>query len=113
MSLTDSAIRSPSPERHDESTTLELPTLPVPVISRFYGIVVFMNYNDHEPPHVHARSGGGEVLLEIRSKSVVGEFPARALRLLIEWADLHADELEVNWERARQHKHLLPVEPLH
>ena len=23
----------------------------MPEISRFFGIVIFMNYNDHEPPH--------------------------------------------------------------
>lgn len=84
----------------------------MPVISRFYGIVVFMNYHDHDPPHLHARHQGSEVLIEIRSGNVVGDFPARALRLLLEWTDLHAEELEINWNRAREHKHLLPVEPL-
>ena len=37
----------------------------MPVISRFYGIVVFMNYNDHDPAHIHARCQGDEVLVEI------------------------------------------------
>ncbi|KPJ83376.1 MAG: transcriptional regulator [Gemmatimonas sp. SG8_23] len=84
----------------------------MPVISRFYGIVVFMNYNDHEPPHFQARYQGAEVLVELDSGRVVGEFPARALRLLVEWHELHRPELEVNWQRAREHRHLLPVEPL-
>ncbi|MDH3206524.1 MAG: DUF4160 domain-containing protein [Gemmatimonadota bacterium] len=84
----------------------------MPVISRFYGIVVFMNYRDHDPPHLHARHQGAEVVLELRSGTVIGDFPPRALRLLLEWADLHAEELEVNWNRAREHRHLLPVEPL-
>jgi len=84
----------------------------VPIISRFYGIVVFMNYEDHEPAHIHARYQGFEVLLEIEATEVEGYFPPRALRLLVEWADLHRDELRLNWKRAREHKHLLPVEPL-
>jgi hypothetical protein len=84
----------------------------MPVISRFYGIIVFMNYSDHDPAHFHARHQGGEVLIELRSRQIVGHFPPRALRLLMEWTDLHREELDVNWERARQHKHLLPVEPL-
>jgi hypothetical protein len=84
----------------------------VPVISRFFGLVVFMNYNDPDPPHVHARYQSHEVLLEIESKGVVGDLPARALRLVVEWADLHEEELMVNWRRAREHRHLLPVEPL-
>jgi hypothetical protein len=84
----------------------------MPVISRFYGIVVFMNYNDHEPAHAHARYGAAEVLVEIKSREVIGEFPPRALRVLLEWVDLHQEELETNWTRAREHKQLLPVEPL-
>ena len=84
----------------------------MPVISRFYGIVVFMNYNDHAPPHFHARYGDAEGVVEIASLFVSGDFPPRALRLLREWAELHREELEVNWRRAREHKHLLPVAPL-
>lgn len=84
----------------------------MPVISRFHGLVVFMNYNDHEPPHVHARYQGAEAIVEIETDRVVGDLPPRALRMLLEWVDLHRDELKVNWRRAREHKHLLPVEPL-
>ena len=84
----------------------------MPVISRFYGIVVFMNYRDHDPPHIHARYQGSEVVVAIASGEVTGHFSNRALRLLREWVDLHRVELEVNWNRARGHKHLLPVEPL-
>jgi hypothetical protein len=84
----------------------------MPIISRFYGIVVFMNYNDHDPAHCHARYQGVEVVLEIGSGEIVGHFPPGALRRLVEWVNLHRDELEVNWVRAREHRHLLPVEPL-
>jgi hypothetical protein len=37
----------------------------MPVISRFYGIVVFINYNDHNPPHFHARYQEQEVIVDI------------------------------------------------
>ena len=84
----------------------------MPVISRFYGLVVFMNYNDHDPPHIHARYQDAEAIVAIATGRVTGELPPRALRLLLEWVDLHREELEVNWRRAREHKHLLPVEPL-
>jgi len=84
----------------------------MPVISRFYGLVVFMNYNDHEPPHVHARYQNGEATVEIETGHVMGEMSPRALRMLVEWVDLHREELEVNWRRAGEHRHLLPVEPL-
>jgi hypothetical protein len=54
----------------------------VPTISRFYGIVIYMNYNDHDPPHFHARNQGSQVLVEINSGAVTGTMPKRALQLV-------------------------------
>ena len=84
----------------------------VPVLSRFYGIVVYMNYRDHEPPHFHARYQGQEVLVEIESGLVKGSFPKRGLRLLLEWMEVHREELERNWARARNQLPLEPIDPL-
>ena len=39
----------------------------MPEISRFYGIIIFMNYNDHSPPHYHAKYEDQEIIMEIRS----------------------------------------------
>src|SRR5215831_6280573 len=36
----------------------------------------------------------------------------RALRLVREWAELHSEELLVNWNRARDYEPLVPIEPL-
>ena len=58
------------------------------------------------------RYQGEKAVVAIRSGEVTGHFPPRALRLLVEWVDLHRDELKVNWDRAREHQHLLPVDPL-
>jgi hypothetical protein len=84
----------------------------VPVLSRFYGIVVYMNYRDHEPPNFHARYQDQEVLVEIQSGLITGSFSRRALRLLFEWMELHREELEGNWIRARNRQPLEPIEPL-
>lgn len=84
----------------------------MPVLSRFYGIVVYMNYRDHEPSHFHARYQDQEVLVEIQSGLVTGIFSKRALRLLLEWMELHKEELEGNWTRARNREPLVPIEPL-
>lgn len=84
----------------------------MPVLSRFYGIVVYMNYRDHEPSHFHARYQDQEVLVEIQSGLVTGIFSKRALRLLFEWMELHKEELEENWARARNREPLEPIEPL-
>lgn len=65
----------------------------MPEISRFLGIVVGMFFNEHGPPHFHAVYGEHKITVEIESGRVRGEFPARALRLVLEWAGLHKQEI--------------------
>jgi hypothetical protein len=84
----------------------------MPTISRFYGIVVFINYNDHSPPHFHARYQDQEVTIEIQNGIVTGKMSRRALNMLFDWLDQHQDELLANWERAKERLPLLPVSPL-
>lgn len=82
----------------------------MPQISFFYGIIIFMNFDDHLPPHFHAWYGDYKVSVEIQSGVVTGIMPGRALRLILEWLDLHREELTDNWERIR--KGLSPVKIL-
>jgi hemerythrin len=84
----------------------------MPIFSRFFGIVVFMNYNDHNPPHFHARYQAQEVIIEIQSGKVTGSMSRRALQMLFEWMEQHQEELMANWSRARERKALLPIPPL-
>lgn len=88
----------------------------VPRISAFHGIVVSMFFDErpHEgQPHLHATNGGEDVSLDIASLHVLaGSIAPARLRLLREWASLHRHELLENWERARRHAPLLPVDPL-
>ena len=84
----------------------------MPEISRFLGIVIYMLYDDHRPPHFHARYGEYNVSVEINSGVVEGRFPRRALRAVMEWHELHRDELLADWELAEQHQPLLDIPPL-
>ena len=84
----------------------------MPTISRFYGIVVFINYRDHAPPHFHARYGAQEVTIEIQTGIVTGKMSRRALNMLFDWLDLHRDELMDNWNRARNGEPLQEIPPL-
>jgi hypothetical protein len=84
----------------------------VPVISRFFGIVILMNYNDHDPPHFHAVYQDQEILVEIQSGMVTGKMSKRALRLDLDWADQHQGDLAENWKLARARKPLKPITPL-
>ena len=81
----------------------------MPVVSRFLGISIEMYYREHAPPHFHAMYGEHEVTVGILSDSHEGNFPNRALRLVIEWKHLHVDELMWNWNAARNHQPLRPI----
>jgi hypothetical protein len=71
-----------------------------------------MYYEEHGVPHFHARTGRSTISVEIDSLVVRGEFPGRALRQVLDWAELHRAELLENWDRARQHLSLVPIAPL-
>lgn len=84
----------------------------MPEISRFLGIVIGMFFSEHGLPHFHAVYGEHKITVEIESGTVQGDFPPRALRLVLEWSQLHQQELLDNWERARQHQPLERIAPL-
>lgn len=84
----------------------------MPEICRFLGIVITMYYNDHSPPHFHARYGDHEVTVQIADGGVAGSFPRRALGHVLEWHRLHQDELLDNWRLARERRPLRRIEPL-
>jgi hypothetical protein len=50
----------------------------VPEISRFLGIVVSMYYDEHAPPHFHARRGEYKLIVEIETLATTGQFPVEA-----------------------------------
>ena len=84
----------------------------MPEISRFLGIVIAMYYNDHPPAHFHAKYGEYEVTVNIHDTEFNGLFPRRALRLVLEWRDLHREELMENWTLVQQRRPLNRIEPL-
>jgi hypothetical protein len=85
----------------------------MPQISRFFGIIIMMYYDDHNPPHFHARYGSQECLIRIDNLKVLeGNIPSRALKMVIEWAEMHQTELFENWERAKSLQALDNIEPL-
>jgi hypothetical protein len=85
----------------------------MPEISRFFGIVVAMFYNDHAPPHFHVTYGSQKAIISIDHAYVIGgQLSARVLGLVVEWATLHRQELLHNWDRARDLAPLEPIDPL-
>ena len=84
----------------------------MPELCRFLGIVIGMFYRDHQPPHFHATYGEYDVTVGIEDGVVAGKFPRRALSLVLEWYQLHQNELRENWELAKSRKPLKPIAPL-
>jgi hypothetical protein len=85
----------------------------MPEISRFYGIVIQMYYDDHGPPHFHVRYSGQRALIGIEDSVVLsGQLSPRALSLVREWAAIHRAELIEDWKLARAEAQLRPIPPL-
>lgn len=83
----------------------------MPCISEFYGILIYIYFNDHQPPHFHAKYGEFEILVSINTLEVIeGKFPNRARALVLEWASEYRDKLIEDWDlcRAKQHPHKIP-----
>lgn len=71
-----------------------------------------MYWNDHAPPHFHAKYGDYEIKVNILNGVVEGRFPKRALRHVLEWYELHKSELLTDWQLCQKKEMPKPIEPL-
>jgi Domain of unknown function (DUF4160) len=85
----------------------------VPHLSFFYGIAIYLYYEDHPPPHLHARYGDHEAKVSIVSgQAIDGSLPRRAARLVAEWVNEHSDDLAACWDKASHGIEPGSIEPL-
>jgi hypothetical protein len=82
----------------------------------FYGILVSMYFGDtvrHNLPHIHVRYAGQKAAITIEGGDVLaGEIPARQLKLVQAWIEIHRDELLADWELAVAGEELFRIPPL-
>lgn len=79
----------------------------MPTIAWFYGILIQMHYDDHAPPHFHARYGEARALVRLSDGAIIaGELPPTAAQLVRQWALARKPELQDNWQRAVVHQPL-------
>ena len=64
------------------------------------------------PPHFHAKYTESEITVNILTGVVEGKFPKRALRHVLEWYELHKDELSEDWRLCQNDEAPKPIEPL-
>ncbi len=85
----------------------------MPEICRFYGIIIAMFFDEHNPPHFHARYGRNKVAIDIRTLRVLdGKMPTRAIKMVREWASQHQQELMESWDLARANQQPKKIKPL-
>ena len=84
----------------------------MPEISSFYGIIIYMYFNELNPTHFHVKYGEYNAIVTIEDGIVTGSLPRRALNLIYDWLDLHKDELMENWRRLENCESFLKIDPL-
>ncbi len=85
----------------------------MPEISRFFGIVIRMFLDDHNPSHFHAQYAEFEAIIAIEDLKIIeGNLPPRVYGLVVEWATIHREELKNNWNLARNLQNLQKIKPL-
>ena len=70
----------------------------MPIISVFFGIIIRMYYDDHNPPHIHVEYQGNKALLDFRGNILKG--------------DLRYEELLEDWKLARKGEEMKKIDPL-
>ena len=84
----------------------------MPVLSRFYGIIIRMYFqqSEHNPPHIHAIYGDNVAAVAVLTGEVLeGSLPPKALAMVQEWIAIHKNELLTIWE-TQEFKALSPLE---
>ena len=88
----------------------------MPIISMFYGIIIWMFLIDnqhHNSPHIHAKYAEFEASINIDNGEILaGELPRKQLRLVQAWIELHRDELTADWELAANGENPYKIAPL-
>ena len=85
----------------------------MPEISRFFGIIIRMFYDEHNPPHLHAEYLGHKAIFDFGGNVIKGSLSSRtATKLVREWIDLHVSDLEEDWKLAKENKKIKKIEPL-
>lgn len=85
----------------------------MPTISEFYGIKVYIFFDDHNEPHFHAYYAEHEAEISIKTGEMIeGKLPPRAAKLVKDWMRKHKKELLENWKLAQEHKKLRTIKPL-
>ena len=84
----------------------------MPTLSMFYGILIKMYYDDHNPPHIHAIYNDDKACFDLEGKIFQGSLPLKQRKLVEAWMVIHHDELIADWKLAKNGEPIFKIEPL-
>lgn len=85
----------------------------MPIVSEFFGIKIYMYWDEHFPAHFHAEYGKFKAVVSIQDTVVLkGALPVKQLKLVLAWGEIHKEELMKNWNSARKNGEISKIEPL-
>lgn len=85
----------------------------MPIISKFFGIVIRMFYDEHNPPHLHSEYQGNKAVFDFQGNMIKGDLRSRtAIKLVREWIDINLADLEEDWQLAKERKEMKKINPL-
>ena len=87
----------------------------MPELSRFYNIIIKMQYLDvkqHHKPHIHAFSGQYSASIGLDGELLAGALPVKELRMVQAWIAIHETELYIAWGKAVKGERIERIDPL-
>lgn len=88
----------------------------MPIISMFYGVIVYMYFYDnkkHQLPHIHASYGEFDAIFSIEDGDILeGSLPKNKLKLVYAWIEIHREDLMADWRLAVSGQNPLSIKPL-
>ena len=70
----------------------------MPIIARFYGILIKMYFKEHGIPHFHALYGEYNGVFELDTLEMIeGDLPQRAVKMIKEWGTIYGKDLLEMW----------------
>lgn len=87
----------------------------MPLISQFYGILIYI-YKEigghHKEPHIHIKYNEYEISMSIDGKILDGYLPKRQMKLLDAWYELHSDEIKASYYNFNEYGEVIKIKGL-
>lgn len=72
----------------------------MPLISQFYGILIYM-YRElgghHNRPHIHVKYNEYDMSMSVNGDILNGNLPKKQQKLVEAWVEIHKEEIRAAW----------------